>query len=49
MLIDQNILLTKETPETPRQIKIADFGLAKMGQSLTGLLLVDLILIFHSA
>lgn len=31
LLIEQNILLTKETPESPRQIKIADFGLAKMG------------------
>lgn len=31
MLTAQNILLTKETSESPRQIKIADFGLAKMG------------------
>jgi serine/threonine protein kinase len=31
-LIVQNILLTKETPDCPAQIKIADFGLAKMGE-----------------
>ncbi|ORY22963.1 kinase-like domain-containing protein [Naematelia encephala] len=26
----ENILLTKETPDNPRRIKVADFGLAKM-------------------
>jgi len=29
---EQNILLTKETPDSPAQVKIADFGLAKMGK-----------------
>ena len=28
----QNILLTKDTPDSPQAIKIADFGLAKMGE-----------------
>lgn len=37
LLIEQNILLTKETPDCPRQIKIADFGLAKMGTSLVNI------------
>lgn len=46
----QNILLTKETPNTPRQIKIADFGLAKMGthQPVIGVPRTRLIISVHS-